>query len=295
MSVQRERQEEPRFEFGKNWQSFLSVLNEERIVEAEGSICDFLGVKSLKGKTFLDIGSGSGLFSLAARRLGANVHSFDYDIDAVECTKELKRRHFRDDPYWHIEQASILDQRYIESLGKFDICYAWGVLHHTDSLWQALYNAHLSVADEGILFIGVYNDEGIISAIWELIKRTYCSGRFGRILMTMVFYPIFFMSGLVIDIVRADKPTKRYKEHKKYRGMSLIHDWKDWLGGFPYEAAKPKRVIWFYENLNYELRRLELTGHGFGNNQFLFQKNAKRAQQKKGSSMKKRPLSSSLC
>jgi 2-polyprenyl-3-methyl-5-hydroxy-6-metoxy-1,4-benzoquinol methylase len=267
------------FEFGKNWQRFLSVLNDQRIIEAEESICDFLGEKELKGKTFLDIGSGSGLFSLAARRLEASVHSFDYDIDSVECTKELKRRYFRDDPHWHIEQASILDRHYIESLGQFDICYAWGVLHHTGSLWRALYNAHLPVAEGGFLFIGIYNDQGIISAIWELAKRTYCSGRFAKILLTAIFYPIFFLSGLLIDIAQLKNPVKRYKEHTKYRGMSLVHDWKDWLGGFPYEPAKPGRVISFYENLDYELRNFRPTRHGFGNNEFLFQKKTKEARQ----------------
>src|SRR5215203_6429280 len=84
-----------RFEFGKNWQRFLSVLDDERIVEAERSLTEMLGGKTLTGKTFLDVGCGSGLFSLAAMRLGAErVHSFDYDPRSVACTQELKRRYF---------------------------------------------------------------------------------------------------------------------------------------------------------------------------------------------------------
>jgi len=65
---------------------------------------------SLEVKTFLDIGSGSGLFSLAARRLGARVHSFDFDNDSVACTAELKRRYFLGDGEWTINQASVLDK-----------------------------------------------------------------------------------------------------------------------------------------------------------------------------------------
>jgi 2-polyprenyl-6-hydroxyphenyl methylase/3-demethylubiquinone-9 3-methyltransferase len=56
--------------------------------------------------------------------------------------------------------------------------------------------------------------------------------------------------------------------------MSLLHDWKDWLGGYPYEPAEPKEVIGFFENLGFELVRFEPTRHGFGNNQFLFKRSA---------------------
>src|SRR5436309_15938591 len=81
-----------RFEFGKNWSQFLTLIDEERISVAEQSLKEMLEVDDLCGKSFLDIGSGSGLFSLVARRLGASVHSFDYDPEAVACTAELKRR-----------------------------------------------------------------------------------------------------------------------------------------------------------------------------------------------------------
>ena len=120
-----------RFEFGKNWARFLAVLNEERIAEAENSLRQMLECETLQNKTFLDIGSGSGLFSLAARRLGAEVFSFDYDPNSVGCTRELRRRYFENDGQWRVEEGSALERKYLESLGKFDIVYSWGVLHHT--------------------------------------------------------------------------------------------------------------------------------------------------------------------
>src|SRR5437763_14715558 len=115
-----------RFEFGKNWAAFLSVLDEERIAKAEESLKEMLEVETLEGKTFLDIGSGSGLFSLAARRLGARVHSFDYDSSSFACTQELRNRYFPGDPNWRVEQGSALDAEYLRSLGSFDIVYSWG-------------------------------------------------------------------------------------------------------------------------------------------------------------------------
>ena len=90
-----------RFQFGENWTRFLSLMNDERIAEAETTLRQMLGVESLDGKSFLDIGSGSGLFSLAARRLGAQVFSFDYDPASVACTREMKRRYRADDRLRH--------------------------------------------------------------------------------------------------------------------------------------------------------------------------------------------------
>jgi 2-polyprenyl-6-hydroxyphenyl methylase/3-demethylubiquinone-9 3-methyltransferase len=264
--------EQERFPFGENWLDFLHILSNEHIFEAEKALRMFLGNINLAGKRFLDIGSGSGLHSLAAHKMGAEVVSFDYDLQSVACTKELKSRYFPDDTSWIIEQGSILDREYIDKLGEFDISYAWGVLHHTGVLWQALYNAQRPVRKGGLLFVAIYNDQGIISAIWKTVKRIYCSGSIGRTLMSLIFYPFFFISGLIIDIIHLRNPTTRYREHKKYRGMSLLHDWRDWLGGYPFEPAEPARIISFYKNLGFELVQFLPTGHGFGNNQFLFRR-----------------------
>lgn len=260
------------FPFGENWKNFLRVLSDEHILEAQKALGTFLDTNDLSGRSFLDIGSGSGLHSLVAQRMGARVHSFDYDPQSVACSVELKRRYFPDESRWTIQQGSILDDEYINGLGEFDICYAWGVLHHTGALWQALHNAQLPVRQGGLLFLAIYNDQGLISILWKMIKRIYCSGWLGRMVMSLIFYPVFFLSGLMIDLVRLRNPAIRYREHKKYRGMSLVHDWRDWLGGYPFEPAEPRKIISFYENLGFELVRFEPTGHGFGNNQFLFRR-----------------------
>src|SRR4051794_23828375 len=91
-----------RFEFGKNWSAFLSVLDDERIAKAEQSLKEMLEGEALAGKPFLDIGAGSGLFSLAARRSGARVHSFDFDSNSFACTQELRNRYFPNDAEWRV-------------------------------------------------------------------------------------------------------------------------------------------------------------------------------------------------
>jgi SAM-dependent methyltransferase len=261
-----------RFKFGENWSRFLKVLNDERIFEAEKSLKQMLGVEDLEGKSFLDIGSGSGLFSLAARRLGARVHSFDYDPQSVASTRELKRRYFPEDSDWTVEEGSVLDRDYLESLGKFDIVYSWGVLMMTGDMWRALDYAGLPVADGGRLFIAIYNDQGAISKLWLRIKRLYLSGTPGRIFAWSLFVPYFVFGALATDLIRRRNPVARYVEYKRSRGMSMVHDWRDWLGGYPFEVAKPEEVFEFYRDRGFVLDKLITVGRKQGNNEFVFTK-----------------------
>lgn len=104
------------------------------------------------------------MFSLAARRLGARVHSFDFDPQSVACARELRNRYFPHElNNWVIEAGSVLDFAYVESLGKFSVVYAWGVLHHTGDVWRAIENAAKTVENGGKLFIALYNDQGGVS------------------------------------------------------------------------------------------------------------------------------------
>ena len=264
------RPDEMRFPFGRNWAAFLSVLNEARIQEAEASLLRALGRERLTGATFLDVGCGSGLFSLAAMRLGARrVHSFDFDPDSVGCAQELRRRFFPGAETWTIERASVLDAAYLARLGRWSIVYSWGVLHHTGRMWEAIGNAARLVEPDGVVFIAIYNDEGPYSRMWTTVKRAYNRHALGRAAVSAVFIPYFVGRGVLVDIVRRRNPTQRYRDYYRTRGMSMVHDWTDWLGGYPFEVAKPEEIFDFLTARGFTLRKLS-TCNGLGCNEFVF-------------------------
>ena len=253
-----------RFAFGANWSRFLAIVDESRIRQAERSLCTMLGVDGLHHKRFLDVGSGSGLFSLAARRLGATVHSFDYDPESVACTEELKRRYFRDDPNWIVETGSALDEAFLESLGRFDVVYSWGVLHHTGQMQKAFTCVAPAVASAGLLFIAIYNDQGLASRYWARVKRAYNKSALARIALIALHAPYLVGARWVVRRITGRGALDR--------GMSLWHDAIDWLGGYPFEVAKPEVVLDAFRARGFTLERLKTCGGKMGCNEFVFRK-----------------------
>jgi SAM-dependent methyltransferase len=265
-----------RFEFGRNWSRFLELLDDDRIQRAEESLREMLETETLEGKSFVDIGSGSGLFSLAARRLGARVHSFDFDPQSVACTVELKRRFFPGDSHWSVEEASALDPGYIATLGKFDVVYSWGVLHHTGRMWEALENAQQLVSPGGQLFIAIYNDTGKQSSRWKVIKKTY-NGLPG--FLKSPFAVLVTAPGEIKSFVRSlvtlepGDYIRSWTTYNERRGMSRWRDAIDWVGGYPYEVATPDEIFDFFRTRGYILTRLNCGKVGLGCNQFVFVRN----------------------
>jgi SAM-dependent methyltransferase len=268
---------EDRFAFGQNWTRFLRTVNEDRILAAERSLRDMLQCKDLQGRRFLDIGSGSGLFSLAARRLGARVRSFDYDAQSVACTSELRRRYQPEDPDWEVSQGSALDEAFLDSLGTFDVVYSWGVLHHTGEMWRALDLARKPVAPGGQLFIALYNHTGSQTKRWARIKRTCC--RLPPMLRTP-FTIAVSVPGELKAMSRAcldGKPGSYFRQWGPSatleRGMNRWYDIVDWVGGFPYEAARADEVFIFYRDRGFTLTNMKIGG-GLGCSEYVFVKPA---------------------
>lgn len=267
-TVAQETTTELRFAFGKNWQRFLSSLGERQIRASEASLSDMLGLPSLAGTTFLDVGCGSGLASLAACRLGARVLSFDCDQESVHATLALKARFLPHSNQWEVRRGSVLDQEFLSTLGRWDIVYAWGVLHHTGDLYQGMANVVPLVAPGGTLFLAIYNDQGYRSRLWAWAKKTYVTRPWTR--PFLVAFNLVRAWGLtsLIDALTG-KPFRSWREYGNARGMSPWWDVIDWIGGWPFEVATPEAVFTFYRQRGFLLERL-VTSQGIGCNQFVF-------------------------
>lgn len=236
-------------------------MDEEKIEASRRALADFLGTDDLTGKTFVDVGSGSGLSSLAARRLGADVVSFDFDPESVACTREMRRRYDSEDR-WRVEQGSALDRDFLASLGTFDVVYSWGVLHHTGDLWDALDAVTMLVAPGGLLWVALYNDQGKASERWTAVKRRYAaSGLVGRKALLATVGGYLYARLVIADMVRR-RPRRR--------GMDRRRDIVDWVGGWPFEVSTPEDVVRFYEDRGLRPVKVDQVGRKAGNNDFLF-------------------------
>jgi SAM-dependent methyltransferase len=268
--------DDERFEFGKNWQSFLSVLDEGRITHAQTALAEMLD-HDVSGHTFLDIGSGSGLSSLVAARLGAaRLHSFDYDQASVAATAELRRRFGPPGVAWTVEPGDALDRDYMRGLGTFEIVYSWGVLHHTGSMWTGIANACDAVVPGGRLFLAIYNDQGRTTRIWRRVKLTYIA------LPEALKRPFVIAVGLVygawnfVNSLSLREPSAPLRSLKPdpYRGMDPWHDLVDWIGGYPFEVATPDEIFSFCHARGFDLIRMRTVGAGLGCNEFVFRRHA---------------------
>ncbi len=260
-----------RFRFGANWRDFLERLDESRLAQAQDSLAALLGRGDLSGLRLLDIGSGSGLFSLAARRMGAVVTSMDYDPDSVACAEGLRQSLRTGDPDWAILRGSVLDCAFMEALGRFDIVYSWGVLHHTGAQWAAMENAARAVAPGGLLAIALYNHQPFFTPLHRLLKRAYNAAPGPGKLAIAAGYALGVGSALfAADLIRGRNPLARHRRAGLPRGMSFWHDVVDWAGGWPFETSTPEEVFRFHRDRGFQLVELRTVGGKSGCNEFVF-------------------------
>jgi SAM-dependent methyltransferase len=265
---------EQRFEFGRNWHDFIQKnYGQDKVETSKNHILNFIEKDNLDGLTFLDIGCGSGLHSIAALQAGVSlVHGFDYDPDSVAATRFVQGQAGNPDN-WTAEQGSVLDDKFMNNLPMFDFVYSWGVLHHTGDVWHAIQNAAGRVKPGGYFYIALYSADVQIDPtpeFWLQVKRNYvASGWLKRRYMDIWYVWRFMMNR---DIRRFPEFLKRMQEHKKNRGMNIFTDIRDWLGGWPMEFVYDKEAIDFCKKMGFGLEKIST---GEANTEFLFRRTGK--------------------
>jgi 2-polyprenyl-3-methyl-5-hydroxy-6-metoxy-1,4-benzoquinol methylase len=262
------------FAFGRNWQRYVDrYLDPERIAIASRSLMDLIG-EDLRGKTFVDIGAGSGLFSLCAHHAGAaRVVSVDVDPDSVASCRTLMERSGNPDS-WQVLEGSILDPGLQALVPKGDVVYSWGVLHHTGDMWTAMRLAAELVKPGGLFCIAIYNratDRFMNSERWRRIKRSY--NRAPRAVQRLM-EAAFLSYWTARQLYARRNPLRIAREYKRSRGMAVMTDLVDWLGGYPYEFASAEEVVAYCtECCALEVVKVEaLSPRDTANNQFVFRR-----------------------
>ena len=268
---------EDRFAFGRNWQAFAKTVDPERIDHAVASLRTMLHCDSLVGKRFLDLGCGSGLFSLAAHRLGATVVSVDYDSNSVACTQHVRNQFAEPHSSWEVLRGSVLDETFMASLGQADVVYCWGVVHHTGEMSRAIRLVAAAVANEGWLFLAVYNDQGGARRRWLVGKRIHHGlPKWMRSMWVFAVAGCYETKFALARLLRGRNPFPftDWRQKKRDRGMSVWHDWVDWVGGLPFEVAAPEQVIVPLRKQGFVLEELKTVKGGWGCNEFVFSRHA---------------------
>lgn len=250
-----ERRVENHFGFGENWEKLVRRLRPEHLRAAMRDISEFMGRDSLEGLSFLDIGCGSGLSSIAAYRLGAS-RIISVDIDPLNVKNLESARKIFEIPAaadWEIYVASIVVPEDVRRLPASDIVYAWGVLHHTGDMWGAIDACARLVKPGGYLYLMLYRDAALAST-WRRIKRFYTrTNPFMRSLLRNSF-AAFLICGLLLKGRNPFRVIRDYPVNS--RGMEWYIDVTDWVGGYPFEYASADEVSTFLRGRGFELQNI---------------------------------------
>ena len=260
-----------RFEFGENWHDFVKKnFSQDKVEISKRHILEFIRRETLQGLTFLDIGCGSGLHSLAAQQAGArSVYGFDFDVESVSAAIFVKEQ-AGCPANWSVEQGSIIDDNFVSRIPQFDLVYAWGVLHHTGDVWHAIHNAAGRVKPGGLFYLALYSADVQIDPppqFWLDVKQKYVSsGKLYRRFMEAWYIWRFQMNRNIFLLPQLIKIMISYR---KNRGMNMLTDIRDWLGGWPMEFVRDADAILFCKDLGFHLENIAT---GQANTEFLFKR-----------------------
>ena len=227
--------ERRRFRFGHNWARYVRKVDERRIDEARKSLEKLLSAAQVAKGSFLDVGCGSGIFACAAAQLGfEKVVGIDIDPASVEAARWLSER-LGTTRASSFLQGDILNPPAEVSAKRYDLVYAWGSLHHTGHMYEAIDRSLGLVKPGGLFVVALYNASPL-APLWLRIKWLY--GRMPGVTRWLMV-AAFFSAVAAFRLLTFRHPLR------KRRGMHTFYDTIDWLGGLPYEHAAPGEIVRF--------------------------------------------------
>jgi SAM-dependent methyltransferase len=238
------------FAFGENWSSFAKGVGEDAVLQAMEGVSRLIGPGAIQGASFFDIGCGSGLSMLAAKRLGAGkVTGIDIDPMSVRTAENLLASHMPATD-WSVAEKSVFDLDPARD-GYHDAVYSWGVLHHTGSMWQAIRKSAALVKPGGLLILALYRKTPFCG-FWKHEKRIYSKWPPALQAVIQLGYQSAYIGGL---LATGRNPVSYIRNYRSNRGMDWRHDVHDWLGGYPYESASPEEVKAFAGGLGFTTQK----------------------------------------
>ena len=220
------------FAFGENWASYAEGIRDTQIAWSERCMQSLLGEAWVRGKKVVDVGSGSGLHSAAALRLGAaSLLALDRDPASVATTRAVLRRYAPPGASYDVREADILALD-PAAIGRFDLVYSWGVLHHTGAMNKAIERAAALVEPGGRFAFALYRKTWLCP-LWTLEKRWYSrASTAAQDRLRALYIGLYRLRAKV-----AGQDFARFlRDYSQQRGMDFAHDAHDWLGGYPYDS-----------------------------------------------------------
>ena len=174
----------------------------------------FYSPQDIEGKSVLDAGCGTGIFSIIFARNGAaSVLGIDISEGSLETAKALKTK-------FDLENASFQKQDMLDlpfADESFDIVWAWGTVHHTTDPFKAMSELIRVLRAEGSILLAVYTrtrvtflHEIIRKALVRTPRKTWKA--LSKILALVLSPVVYFFK-------------KREKSRKGEKLEELIMDW----------------------------------------------------------------------
>lgn len=152
------------------WKNFnKETLTKESYHLVKNRIPEAIINNSIKNHRVLDMGCGSGRYSIALSLLGAKeVIGVDYQAKAFTAAQEYCEENTLNVKFF---ESNILDLPFDDE--SFDFIFSNGVLHHTSSIEKGISELNRVLKKHGTAFLYIYGSGGIFWTTRQCMRRIF--------------------------------------------------------------------------------------------------------------------------